>query len=512
MTAQAGPGACYEFAPSGDLTRTFDDPSHLDGFNEQFGTSMTVSGGNLIVGSPQQTALVQFTDTDDAGNPILVESPFPVGEAFAFDLSQAQPNAVAIDNPNKPATSDDIHGSPDNFGAAVISSGASVYIANPNSDQAAVDAGAIYKFSPHVNAPPPPPVTVAPPTANAGNDQTVLEGSTVQFSGSGSADTGHTISAYAWDFNYAGTPASFHADANGQTASSTFSNGSHIVALRVTDDTGQTAVSTVHVTVNNVPPQVSPISGPTQAVAQQALSFNGSFTDPGLNDTYQVQWNFGDGSTIAFHPSTDAGALHVSHTFITTGSFPVTLSVRDGDGAVTTVSSVVNVSNANVQNGNLFVGGTTGDDDLALTAGKNGAVKVSINGAAAVSYSPTGHIVLLGGEGNDTLHVGAGVTLNAELYGGAGDDNLHGGGGSDILDGDDGNDTIVGGTGRDVVIGGRGADRLSGGLGDDIIVGGDSPYEGNSPALEAALAEWTSTRDFTTRVKNLRDGSGSTTH
>ncbi len=403
-------GSVYEFTPGGVLAGTFVDPSHLDGFNEQFGTSISVANGTLIVGAPQQTAVIQVAVEDDNGNVSYVPASFPVGGAFAFDLSQSNPSAVAIANPNPPATSDDVQGNIDNFGDVVLASGSNAYIANPNGDQAAVDAGVIYEYA----------------------------------------------------------------------AAATSS-----------------------------PPVVAPISGPSSGVSQQSLAFSGSFTDPSGNDTFQVQWDFGDGTVIPYHASTDSGALSVNHTYVTTGNFTVSLSVKNSSGQVTTVTKAVGVSSAAVQNGNLIVGGTTGDDVVDVTSGKNGAVKVSINGGAAVSYNPTGHIVLLGGDGNDDLHIGAGVPLNSEIYGGNGNDHLHGGGGSDILDGGVGDDTIVGGVGRDIIIGGLGADHLSAGLDDDIIVGGSSTYEGNSAALESALAEWTSGRSFTVRVKNLRDGTGS---
>jgi hypothetical protein len=57
------------------------------------------------------------------------------------------------------------------------------------------------------------------------------------------------------------------------------------------------------------------------------------------------------------------------------------------------------------------------------------------------------------------------------------------------------------------MIGGTGADRLLGSRDEDVLVAGSTDYDGNDEALCAILDEWTSSRDYATRLTNLR-GTG----
>jgi Ca2+-binding RTX toxin-like protein len=65
--------------------------------------------------------------------------------------------------------------------------------------------------------------------------------------------------------------------------------------------------------------------------------------------------------------------------------------------------------------------------------------------------------LILGGDGNDTLHTS---DSNDTIDGGAGNDWIDGYGGDDALSGGDGNDTILGGAGNDLLDGGAGDDTL----------------------------------------------------
>ena len=117
-----------------------------------------------------------------------------------------------------------------------------------------------------------------------------------------------------------------------------------------------------------------------------------------------------------------------------------------------------------------------------------------------VTYNPSpkeGHVVLIGGLGNDKL-IGDGQTV--EMDGGSGDDTLIGNGNFVEMDGGSGDDTLIGngkfgfiqgglgddtlftngkfvdmdgGSGNDFIIGGRGDDRIKGGTGIDMITGGE---------------------------------------
>ena len=67
---------------------------------------------------------------------------------------------------------------------------------------------------------------------------------------------------------------------------------------------------------------------------------------------------------------------------------------------------------------------------------------------------------------------------------------------------------MVGGSGRDLLIGGFGRDRIVGNRDDDILISGYTAFDANDAALRAIMDEWTSDRDYGTRIENLQ-GSGS---
>jgi len=105
--------------------------------------------------------------------------------------------------------------------------------------------------------PDPPPANQAP-TANAGIDQSVDEGATVNLAGTG-ADSDGTIASYSWQQD-SGTAVAI---SNSNMASASFTapmvaaNEDLFFSLTVTDDDGATGSDTVTVTVNDVPPPVT---------------------------------------------------------------------------------------------------------------------------------------------------------------------------------------------------------------------------------------------------------------
>jgi hypothetical protein len=158
----------------------------------------------------------------------------------------------------------------------------------------------------------------------------------------------------------------------------------------------------------------------------------------------------------------------------------------------------------------LSVTGTPGDDKILFNpgAGNGGTAKALVDNLAQGTFSPTGRLIAYGIAGNDDIEVAGGVTLPAFLYGGDGSDRLKGGGGNNVLVGGTGNNTLIGGSASNLLIGGSGSSTLIGGSGDDLLIAGTTAYDANDAALAAIMAEWTSGRDYATRIANL-SGTGS---
>jgi len=104
-------------------------------------------------------------------------------------------------------------------------------------------------------------------------------------------------------------------------------------------------------------------------------------------------------------------------------------------------------------------------------------------------------------------------TADAILYGGSGDGGTltAAGSGKDILIGEAADTTLTDtGTGRNILIGGGpGGDTFVGG-GNDILVSGTTQYDSNTgpniAALDAILAEWSSSASYTNRIKKIELG------
>src|SRR3954447_329127 len=132
-------------------------------------------------------------------------------------------------------------------------------------------------------------------------------------------------------------------------------------------------------------------------------------------------------------------------------------------------ASPLTISEASYAGGTqLRIIGTAGDDQITVSLNDNGLTisNGDWNTTAAGNYKS---LLINAAAGNDSVAVAADVTVNAIIYGGAGNDQLTGGAGNDNLYGGLGKNTLNGGAGDDVLvtIGGGANDTLTGGAGND---------------------------------------------
>jgi PKD repeat protein len=154
---------------------------------------------------------------------------------------------------------------------------------------------------------------------------------TVSVDGSGSSDADGTVKSYAWQFGDGGT-------ATGATAQHTYAAaGTYQVTLTVTDDDGATGTKTSSVTVTAPPaPNTPPTAAFTSTVSNLTASFNGSGSSDADGSISSYSWQFGDDTTgVGASPQ---------HAYAAAGTYQVTLTVTDDDGATASVTHPVTVT------------------------------------------------------------------------------------------------------------------------------------------------------------------------
>jgi len=161
-------------------------------------------------------------------------------------------------------------------------------------------------------------------------------GGWVQFNASGSSDADGTIVNYTWSFGDGGT-------GTGSTPWHRFATpGTYLVTLTVTDDDGasHTATHPIQVGVTNTPPTASFVFSPTNPQAGGWVQFDASGSSDADGTIVDYAWNFGDGGT-------GTGSTPW-HRFATPGTYLVTLTVTDDDGATHTVTHPIQVGVTNI--------------------------------------------------------------------------------------------------------------------------------------------------------------------
>jgi parallel beta-helix repeat protein len=187
------------------------------------------------------------------------------------------------------------------------------------------------------------------PVADAGPDQTVYEGTQVNFDGSTSTDNVGIVS-YVWSFT----------DGTRKTLTSMNPNyifatpNTYTVTLNVTDIAGNWDTDTVLITVlevtttddteqhNPQPDTAEPdVTKPLAEAGQDKLAVEGmavSFDAGGSSDNLGIvsyEWDFGDG--------TSGTGIAVNHTYTEPGNYTVTLTVKDAVGSSNTNSITITV-------------------------------------------------------------------------------------------------------------------------------------------------------------------------
>jgi len=188
---------------------------------------------------------------------------------------------------------------------------------------------------------PPQAEQILPPIADFEfTPQQPQTGSFVRFNGTLSEDTDGTIVSYDWDFESDGI-----VDATAAIVEHAFPAGRFDVSLTVSDDDGATDTLTRTLDVlpasppsSTMPPVADFEFSPESPVAGQLVSFNGFLSADGDGEIVAYAWDFdGDGTA-------DAVAGFAQHTFPSSGTYDVSLTVTDDGGNLDTFIQAVFVN------------------------------------------------------------------------------------------------------------------------------------------------------------------------
>jgi PKD repeat protein len=168
-----------------------------------------------------------------------------------------------------------------------------------------------------------------PPTADANGPYQGFEGTPIHFDGNHTDPGANDTHTYEWDFNFDGT--TFTPDVTGNPSQKTwYDDYTGSIALRVTDDDGGWDLDVTTVTIVNVPP-IANAGDDKEGFEVSTFTFNGSFYDPGSNDTHEFEWDF-DYDGISF--DVEATGQSVTYIFVDDFDGEIALRVTDDDGGV----------------------------------------------------------------------------------------------------------------------------------------------------------------------------------
>jgi uncharacterized delta-60 repeat protein len=182
------------------------------------------------------------------------------------------------------------------------------------------------------------------PAVSAGGNASIDEGGTLARNGS-FTDPGADSWTATVDYGDGGGAQSLTLNANKTYSLSHVyaDDGSYTVTVTVTDDEGDAGTASFMVSVGNTTPVVS-AGADTPIDEGGTLTRSGAFTDPGA-DSWSATVDYGDGGGAQSLALNANKTFSLSHVYADNGSYTVTVTVTDDEGAAGSASFTVAVAN-----------------------------------------------------------------------------------------------------------------------------------------------------------------------
>ena len=187
------------------------------------------------------------------------------------------------------------------------------------------------------------------PIANAGPNQTVLEGSVVTLNSTGSSpgQPSATPLSYNWTItSYSGPKVYLSSTTDSSPSFIASGSGVYDFELKVTDTSGQSSTATTSVTVNEAPASDLMAQGSSSTLGTPSI-ISSSFSYPSSTDTYSAQVSWGDGTNrqqVPVNQTQGVGKLVASHLYSATGTYSATIYIISTSGDSSSVSATESVN------------------------------------------------------------------------------------------------------------------------------------------------------------------------
>jgi DNA/RNA endonuclease G (NUC1) len=234
------------------------------------------------------------------------------------------------------------------------------------------------------------------PVAEFSVSGTLTEGSPITFDASastdpdlGRTDLGRTEAlGYTWHF-------SDGSQASGKVVTKSFAdNGSFTATLVVNDAFGWEKSVQHGVAVANVAPTVSLNATTALSIASgESVGVSGSFSDPGSDAPWHSLIDWGNGTTVPGTFNASGASITGTQTYLSAGTYTITLTVTDKDGATGSRSLIVNVGRRSVlaDNGSGVINlNDQGTGDVKITLESDANVDVSLVDVSSVRIGTVG--------------------------------------------------------------------------------------------------------------------------
>lgn len=264
-----------------------------------------------------------------SGSPITLSGSVddPDGDAVAINWSVAATSGCSFSNPTSASTTITCP----NGGTYVATLTADDGVNPPVSDTTTVtvDSAPVVDAGPPVSGPEGSPIALSGSVTDPDGDAVAINWS---IASSGGAD--------------AGAICSFADPSSAATTVTCTDDGNFVATLTASDGTNPSQSDTTTVTVANVAPVVevtAPVDGVLYGASIHPVTVKAAFDDAGQNDTHTCEVVWGDGTSSAGTVDQGAGTCEASHTFTTAGSYTISVTVTDGEGASGTDTVTVEV-------------------------------------------------------------------------------------------------------------------------------------------------------------------------